>query len=1058
MSKCGIRYFGWNWLIGVIVVGSLVLPTSVAMSQEASSDTATTTAAPADEAAKTETAGAQPAAAPATDAEKSDDAKAEQKAPASATAGTAPAGTTATGQTAASSTSTRTSPLVLALIIAALFVLPVLAGNFLAKAWKMPDHAWKFSLVLGTLAASILIVTFGEFKFGPDLAGGITLVYELADTSLAASPAAADGKTPGPTDAANDAKGGKGRPEFKIADLITALKERVDPTGTREVTIRPYGEAVEIIIPQQAQDELDYIKRRITDVGQLEFRITADPNYKKDEPIIEQAKLAPPAQKDVYLGGRQVAEWVALKDEELGNRVVTRMAGDVPEALVLIDPLNVTGDYLSSVTQGVDERGGPAVNFSFDRRGAASFRLLTSQNKPDPATGVERHLGIVLDKRLISAPGIRETISDHGQISGGAMDQKEVEYIIGILKAGALPASLNKTPISESVVSPTLGKVTIEKGEQAIFWSMVAVVVFMIVYYRFAGIVACIALSFNLLLVLALMVLIKGAFTLPGLAGLVLTIGMSVDANVLIYERIREELRSGAALRMAIRNGFSRAMSAIIDSNVTTIISGIALYAIGTDQVKGFAVTLILGILTSMFTAIFVARVIFDVAERRGWITQLRMLKLMSQPSYDFLGKRWLAIAASLVLIAVGMGAAVARGPQLFDIDFTGGTSVTFSLKSSDKMPITEVRDALVGTELKDKNLLVVERGETNTRYSIDTSDQSVENVQQIVKQTFGDKLMTYAVEVKDLKPFAEGEFSGTEATVSVNDGPDFTDDDGISYEALRERLRNSLAATDHGTVQPILNAPGYRTGSSARFKNWTVRLTGLDADAARSVLDRLQADMQSTPLFPMANKIGGRVSSDMQSKAVWAVVISLIGVIIYLWLRFQKVSYGLAAAIAVAHDVFVTIGLMALSYYIVSWVPALASALQIDAFQINLTIVAALLTIIGYSLNDTIVTFDRLREIKGKSPQLTTEMVNSSVNQCLSRTILTALTVFLTVVILYFFGGDGIHSFAFAFLVGVIAGTYSTVYIAAPVLLWLSGEKITATVKESPRVIERAG
>jgi SecD/SecF fusion protein len=329
--------------------------------------------------------------------------------------------------------------------------------------------------------------------------------------------------------------------------------------------------------------------------------------------------------------------------------------------------------------------------------------------------------------------------------------------------------------------------------------------------------------------------------------------------------------------------------------------------------------------------------------------------------------------------------------------------------------------------------------------------------VQSLVKQTFGDKLMTYTVGFDEPKPFGEGNFSGSEAVVVINE--DAADDEGISHDALREQVRRALTATGHGGVQAVLSAPGYRTGSSARFKEWQVQLVGLDAEAARGVFQQLQNSMQSTPLFPMASKIGGRVSSDMQSKAIYAIIVSLIGVIIYLWLRFQRVSYGLAAAVAVAHDVLVTIGLMALSYYVVSWVPALASALRIDAFQINLTIVAALLTIIGYSLNDTIVTFDRLREIKGKSPRLTGAMVNSAVNQCLSRTILTALTVFLTVVILYFFGGDGIHSFAFAFLIGVVAGTYSTVYIAAPVLLWLSGEQITATVPaESPRVVDRAG
>ncbi|MEX0613759.1 MAG: protein translocase subunit SecD, partial [Pirellulales bacterium] len=718
---------------------------------------------------------------------------------------------------------------------------------------------------------------------------------------------------------------------------------------------------------------------------------------------------------------------IGAVDEEGG--IVKRAAGDTPEALVLMDPMNVTGEYLTSATKGLDERGGPAVLFSFDSEGARRFRQLTSQNKPNPATpNVSRNLGIILDKTLVSAPRIETTISDRGMISGGSMTEKEVEHTVEILNAGSLPAALNKTPISEEIISPTLGKVTVEKGKVAIAVSMAAVVLFMLAYYRFSGIVACLALTFNLLLVLALMVLIKAAFTLPGLAGLVLTIGMAVDANILIYERLREELKAGTALRMAIRNGFSRAMSAIIDSNVTTIITGIVLFYLGTDQVKGFAVTLILGLMTSMFTAIFFSRVVFDVAERRGWINKLRMMKILAQPNFDFLGVRWVAIVASLLLLAIGMGAVYSRGSQLFDIDFTGGSSVTFTL--TEPMPISEVNAALEETDLADKNLLIVTRGTTNTRYTIDTSEQSVEAVKDSLTQKFGDRLMRYSLEFSDLKPYTEGEFTGTEAMLIVNAGPGYGPDDGVSHDALRESLRRMLTEAGHEGVQPTLTNPNYRPGSSARFKEWSVRLGGLDPDATRAVLEPLQSKMRTTPLFPMANKIGGRVSQNMKTSALLAVFVSLVSVVIYLWLRFQKVSYGMAAAIAVAHDVLVTIGVMALSAYVVRALPGLASVLQLEAFQINLTIVAALLTIIGYSLNDTIVTFDRLREIKGKSPQLTPQMVNASVNQCLSRTILTALTVFIVVAILYFFGGEGIHSFAFAFLVGVIAGTYSTVYI----------------------------
>lgn len=977
--------------------------------------------------------------------------------PAAETPAAAPTGdanaaaTTATAQpatgTAAPADSTGWTTFGLAATLLALFVLPIMAGSYLARVWKMPDHGWKISVVLGALAAAVVVCAFGEFKFGPDLNGGITLIYELAD---AGAPVASTNQPSDATVADEQVRAG-GR-EFSLSQLIGALKKRLDPDGTKEITIREYGKAVEIIIPETGEAEMEFVKRRITDMGLLEFRITADATRQKDRPIVLLANQLPPSVKDVVQAGNKVAEWVAYDVAAFQDdtTLVTRQAGDTPEALVLMDPYNVTqSGKLTSATKGLDDRGGPAVHFSFDRTGSYLFGQLTNENKPNPATpDVYRHLGIILDKKLLSAPRIITKITDRGMISGGTMTEREVEHIIEVLDAGSLPAALNKTPISEEVISPTLGKETIDSGKMAIGVSFLAVILFMLVYYRFAGVVACLALLFNLLLVLALMVLIKAAFTLPGLAGLVLTIGMSVDANVLIYERIREELKSGAALRMAIRNGFDRAMSAIIDSNVTTIITGIVLYYIGTDQVKGFAVTLILGILTSMFTAIFFARLVFEVAERRGWVTSVKMMKILESPNYDFLGMRRLAIGASLVVIAVGMAAVAARGARLLDIDFTGGSTVSFTLKEAHKMSIGEVRAALAQTQLADKNLLIVERGNTNTRFQIDTSEQNVDGVKEVINSRLGDKLMAYDLKIGALKPFTEGEFSGIETTLTINSGPGYSADDGISHDALYEWLRSELTKAGHGGVQPTLSNPNYRPGSSARFKDWNVRFVGLDQTAAEGVLNALQQDMNRTPLYPLANTIGGRVSANMQYQALFAIAVSLLGVVAYLWLRFQKVSYGVAAGVAVLHDVLVTIGMMALSYYVVQAIPALASALRLEAFQINLTIVAALLTIIGYSLNDTIVTFDRLREIKGKSPQLTSQMVNSSVNQCLSRTILTATTVFIVVAVLYFFGGEGIHSFAFAFLVGVIAGTYSTVYIAAPVLLWLSGSSLETTAK----------
>ena len=408
-------------------------------------------------------------------------------------------------------------------------------------------------------------------------------------------------------------------------------------------------------------------------------------------------------------------------------------------------------------------------------------------------------------------------------------------------------------------------------------------------------------------------------------------------------------------------------------------------------------------------------------------------------------------IGATWSLIAIGMVAAYSRGSQLFDIDFTGGSSVTFSLNDKDAMSLAEVRDSLAKTELVEKNLLIVELGNTGTTFTVDTSEQSVDDVKKVVSNQFGEKLKKYSVEIKDIKPVAEPNLTGAEATIIVNAGPAYQGDAGISHDALHDQIAAELAKRGIQNPQIVLANPNYRTGSGARYTDWAVRVAAVDEAALRDVLQSLETKLESTPLFPLASTIGGRVSSNMQLQAFLAVGISLIAMILYLWFRFQKPSYGIAAGIALIHDVLMTIGMIALSYYIVDYFPAIAAALKIDAFQINLTIVAALLTIIGFSVNDTIVTFDRLREIRGKSPQINAKMVNDSVNQTLSRTILTVITVFIVVLILYFYGGEGLHSFAFAFLVGIMVGTYSSIYIAAPVLLWLSGVSASTTAPEAP-------
>lgn len=924
------------------------------------------------------------------------------------------------------------------LILLALFIIPIFVGNFIGNSLRMPEYGWKIAVVLAALGAATAALYMGEFKGGPDLSGGITLIYELVNIEPG-SQEVTDEQAP-------DARQARGLTNVKMNDMIAALKNRIDPAGTKEVVIRSSGNnAIEVIIPNMQEDDLEYVKRLFTEMGNLEFRITADSRRAEDQDIIEAARRLPPEQKILTLSGRKTAEWLELDrggefdlsiDTVDHRGLVKRLANGRAEGLVLIDSYNVTGDFLSSASKSFDQLARPIVRFSFDSEGSQRFGGLTGDNVS--SRGQERYLGIVLDKRLISAPSIRSRIFGSGEISG-ISDEREVDHIVEILNAGKLPAELSKEPNSESVTSATLGLETVRKGAIAIVASMIAVLLFMIFYYRFAGMVACLALIANLVLTVATIVLIGAHFTLPGLAGLVLTIGMSVDANVLIFERIREELDRGAALRMAIRNGFARASTTIIDSNVTTLITGLVLYVVGTDQLRGFAITLMIGIVMSMFTAIFCSRILFDIAEKHRWITRLQMMRILSHTNYDFMKLRGPAIVASLVLIAVGLVATFKRGQDLLDIDFTGGTSVTMVFKDDVNLNYAEVYKQLVEkTDLEDANLQVVARGTDNRSFTVDTSIDSVDEVKRILEHAFEGQLKTFVVEVRDVAPYTAGDSTGTQATLVFGDPKQ--QDAGITYDALRTRLKDAMKAAGQEGIEPVLNAPGYEPGSMQRMHEWNVKL-GLPEESAKAMLDGIADSMNHEPVFPLANKIGSRVAGDLQLQAILATVISLAGVMGYIWLRFQNFAFSLAAVVSLVHDVLIMIGLLALSAYFVQAVPSVASLLQIDSFQIGLSVLAAILTLIGYSLNDTIVTFDRIREVKGKSPRLTRDMINQSINQTLSRTLLTFFTTFLVVLILYMYGGPGIHAFSFALLIGLIVGTYSSVFIAAPILLWISGD-----------------
>ncbi len=943
-------------------------------------------------------------------------------------------------------------------LVLASVVVPTVVAWWLTKRMKASDLWGRLAVVLVAATAGGLVTWLGwPPRLGIDLKGGVILVYEV-DASKREELEKEDGENVQPVD---------------MDKLVAAVSRRVNPGGQKEVTVRRYGlDQLEVIVPDVDQAEIDLIKRVVSSAGVLEFRITANNNDPRHKQLITLATNSPGT--IITDGKRPMGQWVELDSAKMGSGdqgLVTRTTSDGRiEVLVVLDRFNVTGGFLTRATASYDQNLQPCVNFSFNSAGSALFGTLTGQNLPDPANQLTSRLGIVLDDTLLSAPTIRSTISSDGQITG-SFKQEDVEFLVGVLNAGSLPAALYSEPISEQKISPQLGADTIRSGARAILLATIVVLTFMLMYYRFSGIVADLAVLLNIVLVLALMISIKAAFTLAGLAGLVLSVGMAVDANVLIYERMREELDRGASVRMAIRNGFQRAFSTIVDSNLTTLITGIVLFTIGTDQLKGFAVTLILGLSLNIFTAVFCSRVVFDLAERNRWLTKLSMARMFGRTDLRFV--RWMqpAIVGSVLFVALGLAAAWQRGQGLFDIDFTGGTSVQVAFKPDQPLDIAGVRQAVSGLPDVAVSAVTSSDAPPDTRYKIDTSlrDESPQDgneVEETLKAAFPGRLATYDMGFRDItskskdvksSPADEksqddpGDTSPLVTPVSLSTEAVLDFPQKITMPALKEEIEMAMRSEGFADAPFEVTADGM-TSRTKPYRTWTLA-TSLEEEATRSVLERVAKKLRDTPIYLSANEIGGKVAGNTKITALYALLTSLVMIVLYVWVRFQNVAFGLAAVVALAHDVLVAIGCLALS---TSVSPFLGWAL-VDDFKISLDVVAALLTIVGFSINDTIVIFDRLREIRGKSSFVTSEMVDRAVNQTLSRTILTSGTALLAALILYSVGGQGIHAFAFTILIGIVAGTYSTIFIAAPIVLWLqsrAGEATSVVRKTTPQTV----
>lgn len=712
----------------------------------------------------------------------------------------------------------------------------------------------------------------GRIRLGLDLKGGTSFLVEMDTSSLTNT---------------SDSSGA-------LSQAVEVLRKRVDKFGVAEPVIQPEGNnRILVQLPGLSAADQENARIAIKKAAFLEFKIV----HEDSKNLVDQGIIPPGYQlmtqvKTLPNGAKQLERYMVKKRAE--------MVGGIKSAMVTRDNL-----------------GRPEIAFTLDSAHADEFGRITTEN-------VGRQLAVILDGELQTAPVIRTAITGGSGVIEGDYSQQEAFQLQNVLENPL------KTPLdikSSRVVDPTLGKDSIRSGVRAAVYGTLAVSAFMLVYYMIAGMVANVALIANIIILLGVMCSVGTTLTLPGIAGIVLTVGMAVDANVLIYERIREETAKGKSLRGAIAAGYARAFGTIFDSHVTTLISSIILIFMGTGPIKGFGVALTIGVAASLFTALVVTRMIFDFLLDQGWLKSVPMLHIIRASKLDFMKLAKPAFIMSWLIIAIGVGYGFHRGSKAFGRDFVGGDSTSFSFR--EKIPDEAVRAALNAAGVKDA-------------------------------------LIQYQKELSSGREF-------------------------LRVDSLH--LTNDVVQK---TVESVAGG-GFRLASQ--------------------------------------DTVGPSVGKDIQQSAVVAALLSLFGILVYVAFRYEF-SFAIGAVLAVVHDVLMTVGI----YYI-------------SGRQFNATTVAAVLTIIGFSTNDTIVIFDRIREdLKLGIRGTFREVMNQALNQTLSRTLITSGTVFLATLSLLIFGGGEINDFAFTFLIGIITGTYSSIYIASALVLWWhKGQRPAIGVSPAP-------
>jgi len=823
---------------------------------------------------------------------------------------------------------------------------------------------WKWLLLIGLVAFSLWVVTppKDKIRLGLDLKGGTSFVVKI-DKEQIEQEIRSRPQIISDEDVTREVKETLNGAQERALEVI---RNRIDTLGIAEPNIYP-GKDNRIIIqlPGIDEEKRQEAEKSIQSLAFLEFRMVHEKGSELADKLFEDGlepegfRITRIDTKPFYVRDRSFPdtkmnreyyvqlgrfgvpgadyEFLLLKDENKNQTVYS--------PTFVRRRRELSGDYLKDASVDYRSMGQPIVKLQFDSKGAKKFAMVTSDYAPggarNPNPNKYRQLAIVLDGTLYSAPVIREAIYGGKAEISGSFSLPEANFLANVLRAGSLPAPV--VIVEKRFVAPSLGEDSIRSGVRAVMYGGIGVLAFMLIYYRVSGIIADLALVLNMVLLPLGMIVAAGflgifarhgggaapiklpVLTLPGIAGILLTIGMAVDANVLIFERVREESGVGKRLWTAITAGYDRAFVTIMDANLTTLLTGIILFIFGSGPIRGFAVTLCAGIMASMFTALVVTKLFFGLIASKSSAKALKMVCVIKDTSIDFIAKRKVATVVSVAVIVASWGLMIARyvdSPnQIFGVDFTGGASVTFGFEK--RVPVEDIREALDEAGV----------GEAYIQYQEDME-------------------------------------AGGDAYLQVKSASEMTGGQRTS-EAVRDCLQNTFVDSGFMVAQE--------------------------------------------------DEVGAQIGSELKRRAVWSIILALLGIVVYISWRFE-LGFAVGAIVALAHDVLVTVGVYSLF-----------------GRQLSLPIVAALLTIVGYSVNDTIVVFDRIREnlriVRNKTFK---EICNLSINQTLSRTLLTSLTTLITVVMLLVFGGGAINDFALALCIGVLVGTYSSVFVATPVvLLW---------------------